>query len=141
MPYTGRCACDAVTIRISGAARAVRQCWCRHCQQLAAGGPTHNVFFKAEDVTFDGEVVWNSHSADSGNTLNWAFCPKCGTQLMMNSSARAYMQGVRLGAIDLPHDLRPTAAIWTSEAPGWAVIDPALENFAAQPPAIPPSQN
>lgn len=136
MTYNGRCACNAVRIEVKGPAVGVRQCWCRHCQQLAAGGPTNNAFFKTEDVHHEGEIHWNEHVAESGNSLNWAFCPKCGTQLFAFSSARLHLRGVRLGAIDTPHDLKPTAAIWISEAPDWATIDPSLEKFEGQPPAL-----
>ena len=36
------------------------------------------------------------------------------------------MRVVRLGVLDQPHGLKPTAAIWTSEAPDWASLDPAI---------------
>jgi hypothetical protein len=44
---------------------------------------------------------------------------------------------IRLGTLDLPHDIKPLMAIWTEDAPAWAAIDPALEQFPRQPP--PPS--
>jgi len=135
MSYMGRCACDAVRIRIDGAPISVRQCWCRHCQQLACGGPTHNAIFATDEVAVEGDLRWNAHAADSGNQLHWSFCPKCGSQLLAYSAARPHLRVVRLGAIDRPHDLRPHVAIWTREAPSWAKIDPALENHPGQPPA------
>ena len=67
MSYEGCCACDGVRIRIDGSPVSVRQCWCRHCQQLSGGGPTHNAIFETNAITFEGEVRWNAHDADSGN--------------------------------------------------------------------------
>lgn len=142
-PYSGRCACGQVTLEISGEPVLVRQCWCHHCQQLAAGSATSNAIFKTADVTVHGHVTYNVHLADSGNELHWGFCPQCGSQMLAWSSAREHLRVVRLGALDRPHGLKPTQAIWLDEAPEWAVIDPLMEQWPQQPPApqqAPPSK-
>ena len=138
MSHTGRCACGAVTLSIEGQPIATRQCWCRQCQQIAAGGPTHNAIFPTEAVTVGGQLAQSAWRAASGNTLTHSFCPACGTQIYAQSSARPHLRTVRFGALDEPHGLRPDMAIWTSEAPAWAQIDPAIERHAQQPPAPPP---
>lgn len=132
--YTGRCACGAVTATIAGAPVAVRQCWCRQCQQLAAGSPTTNAMFSTDAIALQGELASASYTAASGNTLTQSFCGQCGTPVMGQSSARPQFRTVRLGFLDAPHDLAPQVAIWTEDAPAWAVIDPALERFERQPP-------
>jgi hypothetical protein len=137
MTYTGRCACGSVTATMRGEAIAVRQCWCRQCQQIAAGGPTNNAMFLTADVDLTGELASHSGRAASGNTLYQYFCPKCGTGVYGQSSARTHMQSFRLGFLDEGHGLKPQAVIWTDDAPDWAVIDPALEQHARQP-APPP---
>ncbi|SCY76168.1 Uncharacterized conserved protein [Novosphingobium aromaticivorans] len=134
MTYTGSCACGAVTLEISGKTLGTRQCWCRQCQQIAAGGPTNNAIFRAEDVRIDGELSTGEWPAASGNTLTFSFCPSCGAQIFAQSSARKHLVTVRIGVIDTPNDLRPEMAIWTEEAPAWAQIDPRLENYPRQPP-------
>ncbi len=139
MTYTGRCACTKVTLTIFGEAIGVRQCWCRQCQQIAAGGPTHNAIFLGDDVAISGALASAHWTAASGNTLSFYFCPACGTQIYAQSSARLHMKTVRLGVIDLPNDLKPQMIIWTDDAPAWAVFDATLERFPQQPPAPPPS--
>jgi hypothetical protein len=134
MPYAGRCACGAVTAAIAGEPVALRQCWCRQCQTIAAGSPSSNAMFAAQDVAIQGLLATNSYVAASGNTLTHSFCPGCGTQVMAQSSARPEFRTVRLGFLQPPHALRPRVAIWTEEAPDWAAIDPALERFPRQPP-------
>ncbi|WP_137861027.1 MULTISPECIES: GFA family protein [unclassified Sphingomonas] len=135
MPYTGRCACGAVTARISGEPVAVRQCWCRQCQRLAAGSATSNAMFAAADIALAGTLSSTSYIADSGNTLTQSFCGACGTPVMGESSARPQFRTLRLGFLDDAQGLAPTMAIWTDDAPVWAHIDPALETFPRQPPA------
>jgi len=136
--YSGRCACGMVTARIDGEPVATRQCWCRQCQQIAAGGPTNNAMFRAEGVALSGELATQSYVAASGNRLTWSFCPRCGTPVMAQSSARPHLRTIRLGFLEPGHGLAPRMAIWTAEAPDWALVDPALEQHARQPPAPAP---
>lgn len=135
--YTGACLCGAVRLIAKGQPVAVRQCWCRQCQSLAAGGPTNNAIFPADLVEITGSLAKSSWQAASGNRLDFHFCPACGTQIYGQSSARMHLKTMRLGVFYQPHDLRPAAAIWLQDAPGWAVIDPGLEQFAQQPPPPP----
>lgn len=139
MTYTGRCACSNVTLKITGTPPTVRQCWCRQCQQIASGGPTHNAIFKGEDVAVTGALGHHAYVAASGNTLTQYFCAACGTHVYAQSSARLHLKTVRLGVIDVPHDLKPQAVIWTDDAPDWAMLDPALPHFSGQPPAPSPA--
>jgi hypothetical protein len=136
-PYVGRCACGQVNVTIDTEPVATRQCWCRQCQRLAAGGPTHNAIFAAGAVTLTGETRENSYVAASGNTLTHEFCPSCGTPVLARSSARPQFRTIRIGLLEPDTALRPTMAIWTADAPEWARIDPALEQHSGQPP--PPS--
>ena len=138
MTYTGQCLCGAVTLTIEAEPLGVRQCWCRQCQKLAAGGATTNAIFPSEAVVIAGETAASSWPAASGNTLTFHFCPACGTQIYGQSSARMHLKTTRLGVLDQPHGLRPQMVIWTDDAPEWAVIDPALEQWPQQPPAPPP---
>lgn len=139
MTYTGRCACGRVTLAIAGEPIQTRQCWCRQCQRIATGGPTHNAIFAADDVVVTGELASNSYVAASGNSLATSFCPSCGTQIFAQSSARAHLRTVRFGVIDEPHGLRPQIAIWLDDAPAWAMIDPAIEQHRRQPPPPAPT--
>jgi hypothetical protein len=137
--HTGKCGCGKVVLAISGDTLGVRQCWCRQCQQIAAGGPTHNAIFRAEEVTISGDLASHAYIAASGNTLTQWFCPACGSHVYAQSSARLHLKTVRLGVIDPPRDLKPRMVIWTEDAPDWAVIDPTLEQHPQQPPPPPAS--
>jgi hypothetical protein len=137
-PYSGRCACGAVVAVITGEPAATRQCWCRQCQQLAAGGPTHNAMFNTADVHLTGELATHDYIAASGNTLTHSFCARCGTPIQAQSSARPQFRTIRLGFLDAGHGLRPAMAIWLAEAPDWAQVDPGIEQHQGQPPAPSP---
>jgi len=134
MTYTGRCACGAVIATIDAEPVATRQCWCRQCQQLAGGGPTHNAMFPTDAIALTGELSSHSYVAASGNTIQHDFCAKCGTPIWGQSSARPQFRAMRIGFLDQPHGIKPQMAIWLDDAPDWAVIDPTLEKFPGQPP-------
>lgn len=136
--FTGRCQCGAVTAEIAGACIQTRQCWCRQCQKVAGGFATANAIFSTSDVTVTGALATHAYVAASGNTLSQHRCASCGTPVMAQSSARPHFRVFRIGFLDEGHGLAPEMAIWTDEAPAWAVIDPALQTYPQQPPAPPP---
>lgn len=138
-PYTGRCNCGAVTVSIAAEPVATRQCWCRQCQKAAAGGPTHNAMFPTDAVEITGARDDFVYVAASGNVLTQEFCPRCGTPVLGRSRARPQFRTIRFGMLDEGHGLKPAMAIWTDEAPEWAMIDPEMERWPGQPPAPQPS--
>lgn len=140
MGFTGRCACGRVTATITADAPvAIRQCWCRQCQQIAAGGATNNAVFPADAVAIAGDLASHGYVAASGNTLTQFFCGQCGMQVMGQSSGRMHLRTLRLGFLDPGHGLVPDTVIWTGEAPAWAQVDQRPHHHADQgpPPAAP----
>lgn len=129
---TGGCLCGAVRFSVAAEPLAVRTCWCRLCQYLGAGTATVNVCFPADTLTATGEVRWHDAVADSGNTMHRGFCPTCGTPLFSNAEQRPHLTFIRAGALDDPGIAAPQATIWTSAAPAWACIDPAIPHHAGQ---------
>ena len=136
MSLSGSCQCGAVRISTAAEPISTRACWCRTCQKVAAGGPTHNAFFKTDDLAIEGEVRWHEVAADSGNTLSRGFCPTCGTPLFAQSSARTHLIVVRIGVFGDTAELGPRSVIWTDSAPHWAQIDPDLPVSEKQPPPV-----
>lgn len=129
---TGRCLCGDVRYRISAEPIATRICWCRDCQRTAANG-TVNLIVPTAAVECSGELGEFTVTADSGNEVRRRFCPKCGSHLFANSSSRPQFTVVRVGTLDDPSSVRPTANIWTASAPEWACLDPTLDRVERQP--------
>ena len=136
MTLAGKCLCGAVRFTTEAAPLTVRSCWCRQCQSIATGGPTNNVFFRSEDVSIEGEVRWFDSVADSGAMLGRGFCPQCGTSVAVQSHVRRHIIAIRVGMFDDPDAVAPQSVIWTSAAPAWACIDPALPQEERQPPPL-----
>ena len=136
MSLAGKCLCGAVRFTTDAEPLTVRACWCRQCRSIASGGPTNNVFFRNDDVTIAGALTWFDSVADSGAALARAFCPACGTPVAVQSHVRRHIIALRVGMFDDPDAVAPRSVIWTSAAPAWAYIDPALPHEERQPPPL-----
>lgn len=134
MTIEGGCLCRAVRYRITAEPIVTRVCWCRLCQYLGAGSATVNTCFKREAVTIEGKLSDCRSIADSGNIMHRRFCPECGTHLFSEAEARPHLIFIRAGTLDSPEIAKPSATIWTSQAPSWASIDQSLPRFERQPP-------
>lgn len=129
----GACLCGAVHYTLATDPVAVRVCWCRDCQRLAANG-TVNMIVPVDALEVGGTLGEFVSQADSGNQMRRRFCPRCGTHLFSLSSGRPQFVVVRVGTLDDPSSVRPNTNIWTQSAPAWACFDPQLERFDRQPP-------
>ncbi|WP_119299553.1 GFA family protein [Dongia deserti] len=136
-PVTGRCFCGAVRFEFDHAPIAVRACWCRDCQYLATGNASVNAIFRTEGFNVTGEVGEYVSTAESGNIMRRRFCPRCGTHLFSQSSARPELMVVRVGALDDREVGGPQSVIWTKSAPSWGFVDRDLPHSAGQPASIP----
>lgn len=132
----GGCLCGEVRFSVEGPPLASRVCWCRLCQYLGAGNGMVSVCFRSEALSMAGSTAWHESVADSGNLMQRGFCRQCGTPLFSRAVVRPHLIFIRAGALDDPGLLAPQMTIWTAEAPAWAVFDPALPQFAGQPPPI-----
>jgi len=133
---TGRCLCGAVQFTLTGEPLIARICWCRDCQHLAGNG-TVNALFGAEQFSVTGTLAQYASKAESGNLITRAFCPACGAHIYAQSSARPQVRVVRVGNLDDPSSIKPSANIWVGSAPDWACMDARLERIDRQP-APPP---
>ena len=134
MAITGGCLCGKVRFTIDVEKPiAARQCWCRLCQYLSAGGGTINAIFPKDKVTVTGERALYTSVADSGAVMHRSFCPACGTPLFSEAEPRPHQIIVRAGSLDDPGLAAPAGIIWTKSAPRWACFDPALPTTEGQP--------
>lgn len=135
--YLGGCLCGQVRFRISAEPIASRICWCTDCQHLASNG-TVNAVFPSDAIHCQGTLAEYARTADSGNEVRRRFCPACGCQVFADSTGRQGFTVVRVGTLDNPSLIRPTANIWSSSAPSWACLDSELARVEKAPPSPPP---
>ena len=130
---SGRCLCGAVKYQFSSEPIAARVCWCKDCQHIASNG-TVNAVVTTDGLIIEGELSGYTSIAESGNEVLRRFCPKCGSHLFANSSARPQYTVLRIGTLDDPSSIRPTMNIWSKSAPTWACFDTDLDLLDGQAP-------
>lgn len=133
--FSGRCLCGDVSYRITAEPVVSRICWCRDCQRIASNG-TVNAIFPSQAIAVSGTPAEYLRTADSGQQVRRRFCARCGSHLFADSTGRPGLTVVRLGTLDEPSSIRPSANIWSGSAPAWACLDRALERVERQP--LPP---
>jgi hypothetical protein len=121
-----------VRYRLTAEPLVSRICWCRDCQHVSANG-TANAVFPSASVEISGTLSVYTRTADSGNEVSRRFCPQCGCHVFGDSSGRAGFTVVRVGTLDDPSSIKPTANIWSASAPGWACLDDSIERVEHQP--------
>ena len=137
--HEGGCLCRAVRFTIDAEPLGARMCWCRDCQRIASGSATVNVLFPEQAVHYEGEIATLRLIADSGNTVERGFCPRCGAQMYSRTVEPVGLPiRVRAGTLDNPELMAPQAIIWAASAPGWAALDPNLPQY---PKGLPPAGN
>lgn len=129
----GGCLCGAVRYEITAEPLISRMCYCRLCQYLACGNATVNAAFRADSVTITGTLKDYVCLADSGTEMHRLFCPECGVHIISKAATRPELLIIRVGSLDDPNIVTPSAAIWTDSAPRWACIDPSLDRVPRQP--------
>ena len=132
-PVEGGCVCGAVRYRVLGTPPAVYNCHCRDCQRLS--GSTHTMSMPigrdpAELIA--GELSSYGKPADSGRVVRMRGCPHCGVRVW-NEPPAGDIVILKPGTLDDPRWAVPVGNICTNSAMPYAVVDPALVNFPAQP--------
>jgi hypothetical protein len=138
MERKGGCLCGNIRYTLATDPIVSRICWCRTCQHFSGNG-TANAIFPTQGMEVSGALSVFTSESDSGNIINRKFCPHCGSHLFADSTARPGLTVVRLGTLDNPSSVIPTANIWVTSAPTWACFDQNLDKHDHQPP--PPSKS
>ncbi len=136
---TGRCLCGAVSYTISGDPVRMGQCHCKDCQRRSGTGHMSNAFFKAGDVQIEGEAKGYPVTADSGNTVNWHFCPTCGSRIYAINSGRPGIIGIAVGSADNNDWFEPQAVVYAKRRPKWDQTSTDIPNFEEGMP-VPPTR-
>ena len=132
---TGHCLCGAVSYTINAdEPLRMAQCHCKDCQRSSGGGHMSLAFFKAEDVEFKGEMASYGATAASGNTNTRHFCPKCGSRVYGENTARPGLVGLSVGCTDDNNWFKPAAIVYAKDRPAWDRTSTDIPNFDTMPP-------
>ena len=134
-PYaTGRCLCGAVSFALNAEPMRMAQCHCKDCQRASGTGHMSLAFFKSSDVEIKGTTASYAVTADSGNINTRHFCPKCGSRIFGENSARPGIVGIAVGSVDNNDWFKTQAVVYTKDRAGWDFTPSDVPNFERMPP-------
>ncbi len=120
--FTGGCLCGSIKYKIEGLPSSAGTCFCRTCQYISGGAPSHSILFRKSDVHIEGESVVYWMKSDEGNEVGRHFCGKCGTPLFSESEAISGFISIKVGSLDDPSLFNPSLIIWQDSAQPWHQI-------------------
>jgi hypothetical protein len=130
---TGGCLCGAIRYAFSGEPVFSLLCHCRDCQRQSGSGYIAAMRVPAASFRVtQGTPKLFRKPGDSGNEVNRAFCPDCGTTLYIRVTG-AEVVGVRAATLDDPSGFRPEANIFCKSAQPWDHMDPDVPRYDTYP--------
>jgi hypothetical protein len=134
VPRRGGCQCGSLRYELSEPLLGIYVCHCRECQKQSASafGISVIVARAALRVTRGTPKLW-SRPTDSGNTLECAFCPDCGSRLWHQRRGAAEWISIKGGSLDEPVDLHSAVHIWTSRMLPGIVLPEGAVQFPGEP--------
>ena len=131
---SGSCLCGEVRYETSAEPMVAGQCQCVDCRKSSGSGHCSHLGMAEEGFTVTGALSSYDKPADSGNIVTRKFCPTCGAAILSTNSGMPGMVFVRASSLDDPEVFQPQLAVYTSRAPSWDKLDPALPSIAEMPP-------
>ena len=128
---TASCRCGQLRVTTTGEPVRVSVCHCLDCQKRSGSAFASQARWPKECVEFDGASrVW-VHEADSGNRVEFSFCPECGSTVHYAiKDDPDGLVAVAVGAFDDPHSLKPHYSVWEERKHDWIEINgPGIEHL------------
>ena len=122
MPMSGGCACGAVRFTINRHLYA-QLCHCDACKKRTGSAYGISVAIEDSDLEeFHGEIRTFTRIAETGNPVEYDFCPVCATTVRWRVAALRGRQVFAGGAFDKPSAFEMAGEMYTAEALPWARI-------------------
>jgi hypothetical protein len=119
---TASCGCGALSIATTGEPIKVSACHCVSCQKRTGSAFSVAVFFDEAQTAPAGTASQYVRLGDSGQPVEFNFCPTCASTLYWRPAFRPGWIGVAIGCFD-DRTLRPTQAVYEHAKLDWAAIE------------------
>lgn len=123
------CSCGQLSLTAEGEPVRISMCHCLECQRRTGAVLSNQARWPRERITVSGASTTYTRTAESGNTLTFRFCPKCGSTVYWEGQAFPGFVAVAIGTFADPTFPAPKLSIWENARHGWVAIsgDAAME--------------
>ena len=130
----GGCQCGAIRYQVSYGPLALYVCHCTECRKQSASAFGISLIVPQTALhVMQGEPKFWSRPTDTGNTLDCAFCPECGSRLWHQRRGSTDTLSIKGGSLDRPLDLGQATHIWTSRMLAGIILPPGAVQFPGEP--------
>ena len=132
-PYTGSCACGAITYACAAEPAFSWNCHCRDCQRASGTAFCAVLYVPRAALDVQGDATWFEVKAESGRSVSRGFCPTCGSPMFILADLVPDLQGLWAASLDQPARFKPQVDVWASRRQPWDVMAGALGKIAEAP--------
>jgi hypothetical protein len=106
------CQCNQLRIELPARPLLTIACHCIDCQKRTGAPFGVLAYYRADQITVDGEAKTYSRESAEGNEVETFFCPVCGSTVYLKLAKQPGLVGVALGAIADPAFAAPAWSVW-----------------------------
>jgi hypothetical protein len=119
---TARCTCGALSVTAASEPVKISACHCHACQRRTGSAFSVAVFYDRDRVTLNGPSKTFTRPGDSGQNVEFHFCPTCGTSILWYPGFRPEWAGVAIGCFADAGPGGPTQAVYEDLRQPWVTI-------------------
>jgi hypothetical protein len=118
---TASCTCGQLRITCEGEPVRISMCHCFACQRRTGSVFGVQARFPRTQVKMEGKATRFTRTADSGNTVTYSFCPKCGSTVFWELSGFPDLIAVGIGFFEDPSFPPPRHSVFEGNRHSWAM--------------------
>ena len=123
------CSCDQLHLTAEGEPYRISMCHCLACQRRTGSPFGAQARFRRHQVAVEGRSSAFVRTADSGNTIEFHFCPHCGATVYYLPAAEPDAIAVPIGAFADPTFPAPRVSVYESRRHPWVSVRDVDEHF------------
>jgi hypothetical protein len=118
------CSCGQLQLTIEGDPSRNAMCHCLACQRRTGAVISNQARYRSDQVTITGKSTQWRRTADSGNTMTFHFCPRCGSTVFWENAGFPGHLSVAIGNFADRSFPAPTVAVWEESRHPWVNLPP-----------------
>lgn len=122
------CSCGQLTVEVEVEPVRVSVCHCLACQQRTGSVFGVQARFPNDRVAITGESISWARTADSGNRIEFHFCPTCGATVWYMIESDPELIAVPVGAFADPTFPQPRVSVYEERMHPWVRLPEDIEH-------------
>lgn len=119
MSRSAGCDCGDLRVTCSAEPKLISLCHCLACQRRTGSPFGIAAFFNRSDVLVVGPCTAYERPSDSGFSVRFHFCPKCGSTVFWEPQRKPDMIAVAVGCFADPSFPEPTHSVNAQSRHSW----------------------